>query len=72
VLSPRDRYLTDAVFHHLVDTLVAAVEAAQVTPSEIREAAMLAQILYEERHPRLRRPIDDDFGGQQWRSENEK
>jgi hypothetical protein len=47
--SVRDRYLTDAVFHQLVDTLHALISQAEFTPTEIREAAMLAQILYEER-----------------------
>lgn len=46
------RYDYDPVFHSLVDTLVAAIERGQFTPNETREAAMLAQILYEERNPR--------------------
>lgn len=47
----RDRYLNDPMFHTLVDTMCAAIERAEFTPTEIREAAMLAQIIYEERRP---------------------
>jgi len=47
----RDRYLNDQAFRRLVDTLWAIVEQAQYTPTEIRQAAMLAQILYEEHRP---------------------
>lgn len=50
--NPRDRYLTDGHFRTLVDALYCALEAAQFTPTEVREAAMLAQIKYEELHIR--------------------
>ena len=59
MMTPMDRYYRDAVFHHLVDTLVAALEVAETTPTEIREAAMVAQLIYESRHPRPV-PISDD------------
>ena len=49
--SVRDRYEQDHAFRTLVDTLWACIERAEYTPSEIRQAAMLAQILYEERRP---------------------
>lgn len=51
-MSPRDRYQRDPMFTHLVDSFYIAIEAAQYTPTEIREAAMLAQIIYEEKHIR--------------------
>ena len=38
------------MFRTLVDNLAVMIEQAQFTPMEVREAAMLAQILYEERH----------------------
>lgn len=63
MLSPRDRYQHDHMFRHLVDSLYVAIEAAQYTPTEIREAAMLAQIMYEEQRLRrvwLDRPYDRD------------
>lgn len=49
---PTERYKTDIVFRHLVDIFSAAIERAEYTPTEIREAAMLAQIMYEETHLR--------------------
>ena len=36
----------------MVELLVGMIEAGQITPTEAREAAMLAQIMYEDRHPR--------------------
>ena len=59
MMSPMERYLKDPVFHHLVDSFVAALEAAETTPTEIREAAMVAQMVYENRHPRPI-PISED------------
>lgn len=50
--SPVERYHTDAHFRQLVDMLYIAVEQAQFTPTEIREAVMLAQIKFEELHIR--------------------
>ena len=51
----RERYENDARFHALVDVMRNHIEQAQFTPTEIREAAMLAQIIYEETH--VRRPF---------------
>jgi len=51
-LSPIDRYRADPVFRTLVDALYHQVCEARYTPTEIREAVMLAQIMYEERHIR--------------------
>ncbi len=52
MLTPRERYFRDPLFQQVVDTLYRLIENAQMTPTEIREAAMLAQIKYEEIHPR--------------------
>jgi predicted RNA-binding protein associated with RNAse of E/G family len=52
MMRMRERYNEDPAFRMMVDTLTAAMEAGQVTPTEAREAAMLAQIMYEDRHPR--------------------
>jgi predicted RNA-binding protein associated with RNAse of E/G family len=51
-MTPRERYLTDALFHRLVDELHRAMREGVTTPTEAREAAMLAQIMYEEERPR--------------------
>ena len=48
-LRPEDRYMRDPHFHALVDVLENAIHVAQYTPTEIREAAMLAAIRYEMR-----------------------
>jgi hypothetical protein len=48
----RQRYMTDGNFATVVNTMLAMIARAEFTPTEIREAAMLAQILYEERNPR--------------------
>ena len=53
MLTLQDRLLHDSKFRCLVDVLYAAIERADFTPTEIREAAMLAQMRYED--CRLRR-----------------
>ncbi len=50
--TPEDRYYTDVKFKALVDALAHYVYRAEYTPSEVREAAMLACIHYE--HSRMR------------------
>ena len=45
------RYEQDPHFRTLVDTLYSCIDRADFTPTEIRQAAMLAQIMYEARHP---------------------
>lgn len=44
-----ERYRNDVVFHAIVDTLQAAIERLELTPSEVREAAMYACSLVEMR-----------------------
>lgn len=46
--QPLERYYSDPMFRALVDSLIHQIREANYTPSEIREAAMLAQIMYEE------------------------
>ena len=43
-----EKYSTDIEFRHLVDMLRGQIEHSKFTPSEIREAVMLAHIMYEE------------------------
>ena len=54
--SIEDRYLNDPVFHNLVKTMESAIEKLELTPSEIRAAAMLAALRVEARNP-IARPI---------------
>jgi len=46
--SPRERYHNDLMFHQLVDLMTSHIMQAKYTPSEMRDAALLASILYEE------------------------
>ena len=46
--SPRARYRRDSDFHSLVDMMRAMIHRAQFSPSELREAALLASCMYEE------------------------
>ncbi len=50
--TPREKYMNDPEYHQLVQMLESFIERAQFTPSELREAAMLASINYEMRHVR--------------------
>ena len=50
--TPKEKYMNDPEYHHLVNTLEGLIEAARFTPSELREACLLASINYEMRHVR--------------------
>jgi len=50
--SPRDKYLNDPEYNHLVNMLESLIERAHFTPSELREACVLASINHEMRHIR--------------------
>lgn len=52
--SPREKYMNDPEYHHLVSMLESMIEQARFTPSELREACVLASINYEMRHIRER------------------
>lgn len=52
MMNIQERYDSDPVFRSLVNAMQYYIEKAALTPTEIREAAMLAQIRYESRHPR--------------------
>lgn len=47
----KERYENDRVFHAVVDMLRATILKYELTPSEIREAAMLACVMEDERNP---------------------
>jgi hypothetical protein len=51
--TPQGRYLNDPMFHRVVDMLHELVRECRLTPSEIRDAAMLACIHYEANSTRL-------------------
>jgi len=50
--TPREKYMNDPEYHQLVKMLENFIERAQFTPSELREAAILASINYEMRQVR--------------------
>ena len=50
--SPREKYMNDPEYHRLVTTLEQFIERAYFTPSELREACVLASINYERKHIR--------------------
>jgi hypothetical protein len=52
-LSPQERYERDPEFRHVVDVLEFAIARLQLTPTEVREATILACIRHELRSPRL-------------------
>jgi hypothetical protein len=50
MMSPKDRYRNDPVFRNLVDVMQSLLEdnaCRQYTPTELREAVMLAASMYE-------------------------
>lgn len=51
LMSAEERYHRDPQFHALVESLYAAIMNLELTPTEIREAAMLAQLKFEQRKP---------------------
>ncbi len=50
--TPKEKYMNDPEYNHLVSTLESLIESAKFTPSELREACILASINYEMRHVR--------------------
>ena len=50
--TPKDKYQNDPEYNHLVNMLESLIEQAHFTPSELREACILASINYEIRHVR--------------------
>lgn len=46
--TPKEKYYHDPHYRAFVDTLVSYIHQAKYTPSEVREAAILACIIYEE------------------------
>lgn len=46
-MTPQERYLRDPEFHTLVDLLENFIQQAKYTPTELREACILAATRYE-------------------------
>jgi hypothetical protein len=56
--TPREKYQLDSDYRAFVDTLVEYITKCKYTPSEVREAAILACIIYEKN--RIRTPLIKD------------
>ena len=52
IKSPREKYMNDPEYNYLVNSLEQLIEQAKFTPSELREACILASNNYEMRHIR--------------------
>jgi len=50
--SARERYCNDIAYKQIVDMMTHMIHSNQFTPSEMREAAILASINYEMMHIR--------------------
>ena len=50
--TPRDKFQNDPAYHELVCLLESFIDKAHFTPSELREAAILASINHEMRNIR--------------------
>jgi len=50
--TPREKYYNDPNYNSLVKVLLSQIQKCQFTPSELREAVILACILYEEQNVR--------------------
>lgn len=54
-MTPEEKYKNDVSFKNLVDTIHCLITDARFTPSEVREAAVLACIHYERLN--VKRPL---------------
>jgi len=57
VMSCEERYRTDAHFKMLADMIEAYIHKTEFTPSEVREAAMMACIHFEMRYRWAQNPF---------------
>ena len=58
-LTPEERYNRDPMFHYLVHVLLDELQAARYTPTELREACILAATIHEERRPVSFNPAEE-------------
>lgn len=50
MVNPRDKYRNDVYFRKIVNMIISLLDSCEYTPSELREAVVLASIIYHERH----------------------
>lgn len=58
--SAWSRYSRDAQYHAMVDAIYHSIVSMKLTPTEVREAAMLACIKFEESRPRSFLYLDEE------------
>jgi hypothetical protein len=51
MMSPRERYCNDPAFNSLVKALASQIKNCHFTPTELREAVILAAIIVQEETP---------------------
>jgi len=76
-MTPREKYNNDPDYCALVKMMVHFIEGCKYTPSEMREAAVLASIIYEQHQVAPVRIYPDRVMGhlqglQDWLDEEEK
>ena len=52
MLTPNEAYQYDPTFRRVVDLMCAYLSEYEITPAELRQAAILAATMHEARHPK--------------------
>ena len=65
MLSPEEAYKYDSTFRHIVDIMRAELSVYQITPAELRQAALLAATMHEMQRvrPLFMAKVDDSGKG---------
>jgi len=50
--TPKEKYMYDPEYHHIVQIIESLIEQERFTPSELREMCIIACINYEIKHVR--------------------
>jgi len=68
--TPEEKYRNDPEYHLMVDTMVELIIQCRFTPSEMREMATFASILYERRYAKPS-PLTSELIKQNVKANNE-
>ena len=58
--TPKEKYQNDPLYASLVNILVSYIDQCQFTPSELREASILASIIHEENRTNYTLMVKED------------